>query len=151
VSARRTTRAAAAVHASSLAAVILVTAAAGRPVIWAGVLAVAGPLAAGLALRPHDGFVRAHVRAALAFNASLALYLVAIVATIQVTAGSPYTVQLVPFLLFVNMLLAFNWLVFTGIAVHRAATGQLFTDPLTLPRLGPAHVVPSSPNLGSPS
>jgi uncharacterized Tic20 family protein len=148
---RAATRAAAAVHASSLAAVIAVTAAAGRPVIWAGMLAFAGPLAAGLALRPRDGFVRAHLRAALAFNASIALYLAAIVATARLTAGSPYTVQLVPFLLFANMLLAFNWLVFTGIAVHRAATGQLFTYPLTLPRLGPAHVVPSSPTLGSPS
>ena len=148
--ARRTTRAAVAAHASSLAAVIAVTAAAGRPVIWAGMLAFAGPLVVGLALRPGEPFIRAHLRAALAFNVSIALYLAAIVATVRLTAGSPYTVQLVPFLLFVNMLLAFNWLVFTLIAMHRAATSQLFTYPLTLPRLGRARAVPSSPTLGSP-
>ena len=146
---RRTTRAAVAVQASSLAAVIVVTAAAGRPVIWAGMLAFTGPLLAALVLRPDDPFVRAHLRAALAFNVSIALYLVAIVATLRLTAGSPYTVQLVPFLLFVNMLLAFNWLVFTGIAMHRAGTGQLFTYPLTLPCLGRAHA-PTAPTVGSP-
>ena len=54
---------------------------------------------------------------------------------LRLTAGSPYTVQLVPFLLFVNILLALNWL-----AVHRdrrstaPATGQTFTYPMTLGR-----------------
>ena len=127
-----TTRAAVTAHLSSLAAVAAVTAAAGRPIIWAGLVAFVGPLIARLSLGRRDPFVRRHASAALAFNASLALYLGLIIACLRLTAGSPYTVQLVPFLLFVNMLLAFNWLVFTAIAMHRASVGETFTYPLTL-------------------
>jgi hypothetical protein len=44
------------------------------------------------------------------------------------------------------MLVAFNWLVFAGIGMHRAATGQLFTYPLTLPGLSlPATSSPERP------
>jgi uncharacterized Tic20 family protein len=50
----------------------------------------------------------------------------------HVAAGSPYTVQVLPFLLFLNLLIALNWLMFTAIGVHRAASGQLFTYPFTL-------------------
>jgi uncharacterized Tic20 family protein len=115
-------------------AVAAVTAAAGRPVIWAGLVAFVGPLIARLTLGRRDPYVRRHAGAALRFNASLALYLALIIGGLRLTAGSPYTIQLVPFLLFVNMLLAFNWLVFTAIAMHRASAGQTFTYPLTLRR-----------------
>jgi uncharacterized Tic20 family protein len=133
---RSATRAGVAAHVSAVAVVILATAAAGRPVIWAGMLAFLGPLAVALLERHGDAFTRAHARAALAFNLSLAIYLAAIVAVLRLTTGSPYTVQLVPFLLFMNMLLALNWLVFTAIGMHRAAHGQTFTYPLTLRGLG---------------
>ena len=64
----------------------------------------------------------------------------------QLTEGTPAGVQLVPFRLFLNllqalnMLLAFNWLVFCAIGAQRAATGQLFTYPLTLRQIGGARV-----------
>ncbi|HWT26053.1 MAG TPA: DUF4870 domain-containing protein, partial [Solirubrobacteraceae bacterium] len=77
---------------------------------------------------------RAHAAAALRFNLSVAVYLALIVAGLRLSTGSAYTVQVLPFLLFVNMIIAFNWLVFTAIAMQRAATGQLFTYPLTLRR-----------------
>ena len=69
---------------------------------------------------------------ALRFNLSVAIYLGAIVATLRLTAGSPYTVQLVPFLLFLNLLIAFNWLVFAAVGMQRACTGQHFSYPMTL-------------------
>src|SRR5215210_4641435 len=98
-------RAAVAAHLSPLAVMALVTAAAGRPVVWAGLLAFAGPLAVRVAARHRDPFVRAHAGAALAFNLSRAVYLAAITGGLHVTTGSPYTIQFVPFLLFCNMLL----------------------------------------------
>jgi uncharacterized Tic20 family protein len=129
-------RAAIAAHLSPLAVALLACAAAGRPVIWAGMIAFAGPAVVWAATRRGgDPFARAHAAAALAFNLSLAVYLAAIVGGMHLTAGSAYTVQFVPFFLFVNMLLAFNWLVFSAVGAVRAAGGQLFTYPLAL-RLG---------------
>jgi uncharacterized Tic20 family protein len=133
----RSERAAIAAHLSPLAVALLVCAAAGRPVIWAGMVAFAGPLVVwAAARRSGDPFVRAHTAAALAFNLSLALYLGGIVGGMHVSAGSPYGVQFVPFFLFVNMLLAFNWLAFSAVGAVRAARGELFTYPLALRRLG---------------
>jgi uncharacterized Tic20 family protein len=125
-------RAAAAAHLSAAAVVLLLTAVAGGPAIWIGMTAFLGPLVVLLTIGRGAGFIRSHAVAALAFNISFAVYLAAILGGVQVTAGSPYTVQAIPFLLFVNMLLGFNWLVFTLIAVHRAGTGQLFTYPMTI-------------------
>lgn len=125
-------RAAAAAHLSATAVVLLLTAVAGGPSIWIGMAAFLGPLAVLVTLGRGGGFIRRHAVAALAFNVSFAVYLAAILGGVQVTAGSPYTVQAIPFLLFVNMLLGFNWLLFTIIAVHRAGTGQLFTYPMTI-------------------
>jgi uncharacterized Tic20 family protein len=127
-----TTRAAAAGHLAAVVAVALATVLAGGPRIWTGAVAFGGPLAVAVALRGADGFVRAHTAAALRFNVSIAIYLVAIVAAARLLTGSPYTVQLVPFLLFCNLLIAFNWLIFTAIAIQRGATGQTFTYPMTL-------------------
>jgi uncharacterized Tic20 family protein len=122
--------AAVAAHASAAVAVIAVIAAAGRPVIWAGTVAFAGPLLV-LAVARRDPFAARHARAAVRFNVAVAVYLVVIAVGLRVTAGSPYTIQFVPFLFLLNLLLAFNWLVFTAIAVQRAATGQLWTYPMT--------------------
>jgi uncharacterized Tic20 family protein len=90
--------------------------------------------ALALALGRHDPFVRGHARAALRFHLSLAIYFALIVGALHVTRGSLIAVQLVPFLLFVNLLLVLNWALFTIVAVHRAATGRTFTYPMTLGR-----------------
>ena len=129
------TRAAAAAHLSSLAAVIAVTAAAGRPVWWALALAALGPLAAVPACARRGAFARAHAVAALRFNLSVTLYVVAIVAGLRLTTvQTMWTNQLVPFLLLLSALLALNWLMFTVIGARRAGSGQQFTYPLTLGR-----------------
>jgi uncharacterized Tic20 family protein len=103
------TRAAAAGHRIAIAAVALATVLAGGPRIWVGALAFLGPLAVVGAEQRSEPFVRAHSAAALRFNVSIALYLVAIVGAARLLAGSPFTVQVVPFLLFCNRLIAFNW------------------------------------------
>ena len=60
--------------------------------------------------------------------------LAAIVGLMHLTSGSLLRVQLVPFLLFLNLMLLLNWVVFALIGMHRAATGQTFTYPMTLGR-----------------
>jgi hypothetical protein len=50
--------------------------------------------------------VRGHAVAALTFSRSVGVYIGMILVGVQATSGSPYTI---PFLLFVNLLLAFNW------------------------------------------
>jgi uncharacterized Tic20 family protein len=92
------------------------------------------PVTAAAAALSRDAFVRAHGRAALRFQLSLALYLVAIVGIMHLAGGSLLRVQLVPFLLFLNLMLLLNWVLFALIGMHRAATGQLFTYPMTLGR-----------------
>ena len=126
------TRAASAAHLSSLAAVVLLTAA-GAGLVYAGMAAFLGPLAVRLVAR--DAFARRHATVALRFNVSIALYLAVIVFGLRVLAGSPYTVQLVPFCLFLTILIAFNWLVFTLIGAQRAGSGQTFTYPMTIGRI----------------
>jgi uncharacterized Tic20 family protein len=133
----RSMRAAMLAHLSSVAAAVLVTAATGLPLAWAATPACLGPLLAWLAAGRHDAFVRAHALEAVRFDLSIALYLAVIVATLRTVGGGPYTVQLVPFALFVSLLLVLNWLMFTAMAAHRAATGQLFSYPLAL--RAPSH------------
>jgi uncharacterized Tic20 family protein len=101
----------------------------------AAVAAHLTPVTAALAaFASHDPFVRAHGRAALRFHISLAIYFAAIVAVLELTRGTLVAVQLVPFLLFLNMMLVLNWLLFAAIAIHRAAKGETFTYPMTLGR-----------------
>jgi uncharacterized Tic20 family protein len=128
------TRAAAAGHLSALAVAGAAVAVAGRPVIWAGALAFLGPLAVLLGWGRRDPFVRGHALAALDFNLCVALVLVLVVAGLASVDGSPGSIQLVPFLIFVNLLVALNWLLFALIGTHRAAHGLPFTYPLT-PRI----------------
>jgi uncharacterized Tic20 family protein len=118
-------------HLSALAAVAI-AAAAGLGLIYAGMLAFLGPLAVRLAVR--DAFAVRHARAALRFNVSIALYLAATVVAMRTLVGHPWSVQLVPFCLFLTIFLAFNWLAFTLIAAPRAGSGQTFTYPMTLGR-----------------
>jgi uncharacterized Tic20 family protein len=98
------------------------------------VLAHLTPVTAALALCNRDPFTRSHGRAALRFQLSLAVYFAAIVGALELTRGTLVAVQLVPFLLFVNLILVLNWVLFTVVAVHRAATGQTFTYPMTIGR-----------------
>lgn len=98
------------------------------------VLAHLTPVTALAAVLRGDAFARAHGRAALRFHLSLAAYFEAIVALLELTRGTVVAVQLIPFLLFVNLLLVLNWLLFTAVAIHRAATGRTFTYPLTIER-----------------
>jgi uncharacterized Tic20 family protein len=100
----------------------------------AAVAAHLTPVTAALAACSRDDFVRAHGRAALRFHLSLAVYFAAILATVQLTRGTLLAVQLVPFLLFLNLMLLLNWVLFAIVAIHRAATGQTFTYPLTIGR-----------------
>ena len=92
------------------------------------------PVTAAAAALSRDAFVRAHGRAALRFQLSLAVYLAAIVGVMHLASGSLLRVQLVPFLLFLNLMLLLNWVLFALIGMHRAATGQTFTYPMTLGR-----------------
>jgi uncharacterized Tic20 family protein len=127
-------RAAVAAHMSALAVGAAATAAAGGPALWIGMTTFLGPLAVLLVGGRRDAFVRSHASAAVRFNLSVALYLALIVAGVRLTGGSPYTVQFLPFFLFLNMLVGVNWLLFSIIAMHRAGSGRLFTYPMTLGR-----------------
>jgi uncharacterized Tic20 family protein len=90
--------------------------------------------AAFAAVASRDEFVRAHGRAALRFHCSLALYLAAIVGSVHLLQGTLVLVHVLPFLLFLNLMLVVNWLLFAAVGIHRAATGQTFTYPMTLGR-----------------
>ena len=98
------------------------------------ILAHLTPVTAFIASRSPDAFTRAHGRAALRFQLSLALYLAAIVLVMNLLEGSVVAVQFVPFLLFLNLALMLNAVLFAIVAIHRAATGQTFTYPLTIGR-----------------
>jgi uncharacterized Tic20 family protein len=98
------------------------------------VLAHFTPVTALAASFSRDPFTRAHGRAALRFQLSLALYLAAIVLVMNLLEGSIVAVQLVPFLLFLNLVLVLNAVLFAIVAIRRAATGRTFTYPLTIGR-----------------
>jgi uncharacterized Tic20 family protein len=101
----------------------------------AAVAAHMTPVTAALAaFASDDPFVRAHGRAALRFHISLAVYFAAIYGLLTLTRGSLIAVQLIPFLFFLNLMLVLNWLLFTVVAIHRAATGQTFTYPMSIGR-----------------
>jgi uncharacterized Tic20 family protein len=92
------------------------------------------PVTAVAAALSRDPFTRAHGRAALRFQCSLAVYLAAIVLVMNLLEGSLVAVQFVPFLLFLNLVLVLNAVLFAIIAIHRAATGRAFTYPMTIGR-----------------
>ena len=98
------------------------------------ILAHLTPVTAFIASRSDDPFTQAHGRAALRFQVSLALYLAAIVLVMNLLEGSLVAVQFVPFLLFLNLVLVLNAVLFAIVAIYRAATGQTFTYPLTIGR-----------------
>ena len=77
---------------------------------------------------------RAHGIAALRFQLSLPVHFAAIVGVLELLRGTVVAVQFVPFLLFLNLLLVVNAVLFAIVAIHRAATGQTFTYPMTIGR-----------------
>jgi uncharacterized Tic20 family protein len=99
-----------------------------------GVLAHLTPVTACVAACSRDPFTRAHGRAALRFQLSVAVYFAAIVGVLELTRGTLVAIQLIPFLLFLNLVLVLNAVLFAIVAMHRAATGQTFTYPMTLGR-----------------
>ena len=91
------------------------------------------PVTAALAaFASHDPFVRAHGRAALRFHSRWPCTSRRSTGALAVTRGSLLAVQLIPFLFFVSLMLVLNWFLFAAVAIHRAATGQTFTYPMTL-------------------
>jgi uncharacterized Tic20 family protein len=101
----------------------------------AAVAAHLTPVTAALAaFASRDPFVRAHGRAALRFHVSLAVYFAAIVGLLELTRGTLVAVQLVPFLFFLNLMLLLNALLFAAVGIHRAASGETFTYPMTIGR-----------------
>ena len=99
----------------------------------AAVAAHLTPVTAALAaFVSRDEFVRGHGRAALRFHCSVVVYLAAIVGCAHLLEGTLVLVQLVPFLLFLNLMIVLNALLFAAVGIHRAATGQTFTYPMTL-------------------
>ena len=98
------------------------------------VLAHLTPVTAQLAIARGDAFARAHGAAALRFQLSLAVYFAAIIGVLELIRGSVVAVQFVPFLLFLNLVLVLNAVLFAIVAIRRAATGQTFTYPMTLGR-----------------
>ena len=101
----------------------------------AAVAAHLTPVTAALAaFASRDEFVRAHGRAAFRFHCSVVVYLAAIVASAHLLNGTMVLVQLVPFLLFLNLMVVLNAVMFAMVGIHRAATGQTFSYPMTLGR-----------------
>jgi uncharacterized Tic20 family protein len=90
VSAAADRRAAVAAHLSAGVGVLAALAAAGRPLVWVGMAAWAGPLIAWLLLRGRSSFARSHAAAALDFNLSVAVYLGLLAVGLRLTGGSPY-------------------------------------------------------------
>src|SRR3954452_21958923 len=93
------------------------------------VLAHFTPVTALAASCSRDPFTRAHGRAALRFQLSLALYLAAIVLVMNLLEGSVVPVQFLPFVLFLTLALLLNPLLFAIVAIHPAGTGQTFNYP----------------------
>jgi uncharacterized Tic20 family protein len=98
------------------------------------ILAHLTPVTALLAIARGDSFARAHGVAALRFQLSLAVYLAAIVGVLELLRGTVVAVQFVPFLLFLNLVLVVNAVLFAIVAIRRAATGRTFTYPMTIGR-----------------
>ena len=97
-------------------------------------LAHLSPVTALLAVTRGDAFTRAHGVAALRFQLSLAVYFATILGALELLRGTVMAVQFVPFLLFLNLALVVNAVLFAIVAIRRAATGQTFTYPMTIGR-----------------
>ena len=98
------------------------------------ILAHLTPVTALLAIVRGDAFTRAHGVAALRFQCSLVAYLAAIVGVLELIRGTVFAVQILPFVLFLNLLLVVNAVLFAIVAIRRAATGRTFTYPMTIGR-----------------
>jgi uncharacterized protein len=123
-------------HLASLPVVALVIAAAGRPLVWAGLAIPLGPAVVVALVRRKSTFVRAHAREALLFGCSVALYAVVLAGGLTLVIRSEYTLVLLPLLLLALLLLAVNWVLFSVLAAIEAGRGAPFSYPLTLRKGG---------------
>jgi uncharacterized Tic20 family protein len=100
-----------------------------RPVVWAPLLAFAGPLVLALLVRDRGDFVSGAIRSALTFALSIGAY--SLIAGAAVAAG--FVWKPAAALLYLGLLslliLALNWLIFVALAVRAALNGKGFDYP----------------------
>jgi uncharacterized Tic20 family protein len=100
-----------------------------RPVVWAPLVAFAGPLVLGVLVRERGDFVSDAIRSALAFALSIGAY--SLIAGAAVAAG--FVWKPAAALLYLGLLslliLALNWLIFAALATRAALNGKRFDYP----------------------
>jgi uncharacterized Tic20 family protein len=100
-----------------------------RPVVWAPLVAFAGPLLLALLVRERSVFVSNAIRSALAFALSIGAY--SLIAGAAVAAG--FVWKPAAALLYLGLLslliLALNWLIFAALATRAAIGGEGFDYP----------------------
>jgi uncharacterized Tic20 family protein len=100
-----------------------------RPVVWAPLVAFAGPLLLALLVRERGVFVSNAIRNALAFALSIGGY--SLIAGAAVAAG--FVWKPAAALLYLGLLslliLALNWLIFAALATRAAVGGKGFDYP----------------------
>jgi uncharacterized Tic20 family protein len=104
-----------------------------RPVVWAPLVAFAGPLILALLARERGAFASDAIRNALAFALSVGAY--SLIAGAAVAAG--FVWKPAAALLYLGLLslliLALNWLIFAALATRAALNGKGFDYPGCLP------------------
>jgi uncharacterized Tic20 family protein len=104
-----------------------------RPVVWAPLIAFAGPLVLALLARERGAFASDAIRNALAFALSVGAY--SLIAGAAVAAG--FVWKPAAALLYLGLLslviLALNWLIFAALATKAALNGKGFDYPGCLP------------------
>jgi uncharacterized Tic20 family protein len=100
-----------------------------RPVVWAPLVAFAGPVLLALLVRERGVFVSTAIRNALAFALSIGGY--SLIAGAAVAAG--FVWKPAAALLYLGLLslliLALNWLIFAALATRAAISGKGFDYP----------------------
>jgi uncharacterized Tic20 family protein len=107
-----------------------------RPVVWAPLVAFAGPLILALLARERGAFASDAIRNALAFALSVGAYsLIAGAAVAGGVGGSraPPPAALLYLGLLSLLILALNWLIFAALATRAALNGKGFDYPGCLP------------------
>jgi uncharacterized Tic20 family protein len=100
-----------------------------RPVVWAPLVAFAGPLVLALLVRERGAFVSDAIRTALAFALSIGAY--SLIAGAAVAAGFVWkpAAALLYLALLSLLILALNWLIFAALATRAALNGKRFDYP----------------------
>lgn len=118
-----------AAHVSPLWVIASVSMFERRPVVWAPLVAFAGPLLLALLVRERGAFVSDALRSALAFALSIGAF--SLIAGAAVAAG--FVWKPAAALLYLGLLslliLALNWLIFAALATRAALRGEGFDYP----------------------